>query len=226
MRTHRFVIGMVATRAGAIRISACALRAMGAAVFVAGIAGCTLLPAPAEEPSLHVLNATPPPASGAERRPLSLEVAPVRAAPGCDTPAMVYVGKPYALEHFALNRWADTPARMINPLLVRALEESGAFQAVVPGPATITTDLRLDVELLRLQQDFVERPSRVELALRAQLLSVRERRALATRYIEVTEAARSDDPAGGVAAANAAVQRALAQVAAFATEVAAEVPVR
>jgi hypothetical protein len=38
---------------------------------------------------------------------------------------------------------------------------------------------------------------------------------LATRYIEVTQDAPSDDAAGGVAAANDAVARALAQVAAF-----------
>jgi len=44
---------------------------------------------------------------------------------------------------------------------------------------------------------------------------------LATRYIEVVEDAPSDDAAGGVAAANAAVARALVQVSAFCVDASA-----
>jgi cholesterol transport system auxiliary component len=70
------------------------------------------------------------------------------------------------------------------------------------------------------------RPSRVEFTLRAQLVHVQGRRVLATRYVEAVQEAPSDDAPGGVAAANAAVARALEQVAAFCVEASAELHVR
>jgi cholesterol transport system auxiliary component len=193
--------------------------ALGAFVLI--VAGCTVLPPAVPAPSLHLLDALPATPAAGERRDLTLEVAPVRAAPGFDTAAMAYVGKPHALDHFAQNRWADTPARMLTPLLVRTLESEGGFRAIVPGPSSVPADLRVDTELVRLQQDFLQKPSRVDLALRVQVVGLRDRRVLATRYVEVTEPAASDDPAGGVAAANVAAARALAMVAAFVRDTAA-----
>ena len=76
-------------------------------------------------------------------------------------------------------------------------------------------DLRLATEIVRLQQEFATRPSRVELVLRVQLVDVRSRHVVATRVIAETEIAPSDDPGGGVIAANAALRRALAQVVEF-----------
>ena len=54
-----------------------------------------------------------------------------------------------------------------------------------------------------------------ELALHVQLVDVRGRRVVATRTLEATEAAPSEDAYGGVIAANRALARVLAQVAAF-----------
>ena len=134
---------------------------------------------------------------------------------------MAYVQKTHALDHYATHRWADTPARMLGQLLTRTLEDTGSFSAVVQGPTGLPADLQLDTEIVHLRQSFLTKPSRVELTLRAQLVDVRARRVLATRYVEVAEDAPSDDAAGGVAAANAAVSRALAQVAAFCVDASA-----
>ncbi len=191
------------------------------AVVLSLCAGCSVLPPQAQAPALHVIDARPAVAKAPTRRTLTLEVAPLRAAPGCDTPAMMYTVTPHALEPFALHRWADAPARMLAPLLVHALEDTDAFAAVVQGPATVTVDWRLDVDLLRLQQDFTQQPSRAVLALRVQLVDVRARRVVATRYVDVVAEAASDDPKAGVAAVNAAVAQALAQIAALVAQAAA-----
>lgn len=183
-------------------------------------AACSVLPPQAEAPSLHVIEAMPSVAAAPARRALTLEVAPVRAAPGCDTPAMMYTATPHALEPFAVHRWADAPARMVTPLLVRALEEAQAFTAVVPGPSAVAADWRLDVELLRLQQDFTQKPSRADVALRVQLVDLRTRRVVATRYVTAVVDAASDDPRGGVVAVNAAVAQALGTVVAFVVQAA------
>lgn len=185
------------------------------------VTGCSLWPpAPVDDTVHHLLEARPAVATPA-KRDLVLAVSPSHAAPGYDSTAMAYVQKTHALEHYATHRWADTPARMLGPLLTRTLEDTGSFRAVVQGPTGLPADLQLDTEIVHLRQSFLTKPSRVELTLRTQLVDVPARRVLATRYIEVVEDAPSDDAAGGVAAANAAVSRALAQVAAFCVDASA-----
>ncbi len=186
------------------------------------LAGCSLWPAgAADEPTRHVLDARPAVAAPA-RRDLVLEVGAPRAAPGADSAAMVYLQAEHTVDHYATHRWIDTPARMLAPLLTRTLEDAGSFRAVVPTPSGLRADLRLDTEIVSLRQSFQSRPSRAEITLRVQLLDVAARRVLATRYVEVSQDAPSDDAPGGVRAANAAVARALAQVAAFCVDAAAD----
>jgi len=179
-------------------------------------AGCAALQPPREEsPDLHVLGAAPMARAVAARRDLVVEVSAPRPRPGFDTPQMAYVRQPYALDYFVKSRWADTPARMLGPLLAQALEQSAGFRAVVHTSGTVPADLRVDTELVRLQQNFATRPSRVELTLRVQLIDVRGKRMLATRVFDETENASSEDAHGGVIAANSALQRLLEQVVDF-----------
>ena len=189
------------------------------------LAACSALaPVPVDAPVLHVLDAKAPRSTAsAVARALVLEVGTPRAAPGFDTPGIAYVQKPYALDYFAMHRWVEPPAQMLAPLLVRALEGTGAFRAVVRGTSGVRADVRLDTELVRLQQSFLSKPSRVELVLRVQLVDVGARRVIATRTIEVTRDAPTDDPEGGVVAANAALAGVLAEVAAFAVSASADV---
>lgn len=197
------------------------LRASIVATSAVLVMACSLSPpAPVDETVRHLLDARPAVATLA-KRDLVLSVSPPRAAPGFDSTAIAYVQKPHALDHYAMHRWVDTPARMLGQLLTRTLEDTGSFRAVVQAPTGLPADLQLDTEIVHLRQSFLAKPSRVELTLRAQLVDVAERRVLATRYIEVVADAPSDDAAGGVAAANAAVARALAQIAAFCVDTSA-----
>jgi cholesterol transport system auxiliary component len=138
-----------------------------------------------------------------------------RAHPGFESSRMAYVRKAHELEYFSRNQWVDTPEKMLAPLLVRAFETSGAFAAVSLATGGITAQLRLDSEIVRLQQDFTSVPSSVRFTLRAQLIDVAGRRILATREFDIVENAASDAPYGGVVAANRAVHRALSDAAGF-----------
>jgi len=183
---------------------------------LAVLGGCgSLLPAREPDPVLHMLAPPPVAMASAGKRDVVLEVAVPRAAPGFDTSHIVYVQRPYELEYFARHRWAEAPARMLAPLLTQALERSGGFRAVVQAPTAVPADVRIVTELVRLQQDFATRPSRVEFALRVQLVDVHARRVLATRTFDDAESAPTDDAHGGVTAANAAVARVLTQVVDF-----------
>ncbi len=88
---------------------------------------------------------------------------------------MIYIRKPYQLESYAYHRWVEPPARMLEPLLVRMLDGSGLFSAVV-GPNTVVhTDLQLNIELLHLQQVFTNEGSEVQLALNVSLVDLARR---------------------------------------------------
>jgi len=145
----------------------------------------------------------------------NLLVSPVRAWPGFDSSRMAYVRTPHELEYFAKNQWIDSPARMLTPLLIQAAESSGAFGAVVTPRSGVAAQLRLESEIVRLQQEFMGTPSRVHFTLRVQMIDVAARTVLATREFDVTENAPSDDPYGGVVASNRAVSRVLDEVKAF-----------
>lgn len=185
------------------------------AVFLL-LAGCTGLHAPAAENiNLYVLDAQASIKAAPVKHNLVIAVSTPRAQPGYDTPQIAYVQQPHELNYYAINRWADTPAHMLAPLLVQALEHSGGFRAVVQAPGPVPADFRLDSELIRLQQDFESHPSRVQITLRAQLIDMHSNRVLATRVFDETANAPSENAYGGVIAANQAVQKMLDQIAEF-----------
>jgi cholesterol transport system auxiliary component len=135
-----------------------------------------------------------------------------RAAPGYAGSRMAYIEEPHRIDYFANHRWADSPARMLEPNLMRALEGSGLFQAVVRAPTSARFDLRLDTEVLRLVQVFEPTESRVEVAVRVCLLDTHQQRVLVSDVLEVTEPAAERTPYGGVIAANGAVDRLLQEL--------------
>ena len=192
--------------------------------------GCSsLLPKAITPPSGYALDGmrdthpAPPPAAASGSAP-TLLVHPTRAAPGFDSRHIVYVRVAHQLEHFAHSEWVDTPARMLAPPMAAALENTGAFRAVGSATSGIAGELRLDTEVLRLQQEFGGGPSRVRFTLRASLTDNAIRRVICSREFEATAVADSDDPYGGVVAANRAVQRVVQQLASYWSEVSVRWP--
>jgi cholesterol transport system auxiliary component len=187
-------------------------------VLALTLGGCALLaPTGAAPPSLFVLA---PPAGSAPPRDVgtrAIAVAPPGARPGFDGPRMAYVTRPYEVQYFARHQWVDAPARMLAPLLADALGRGGRLDAM-QGGERVAPALRLETEVVVLQQEFDAQPSQVRFTLRARLLDLAERRELANSTFEAVEAAPSDDPYGGVVAANRAVARVLDEVAKWCTE--------
>ena len=123
---------------------------------------------------------------------------------GFDTPRMAYLLRPYEINYYAFNQWAETPARMLQQIMAENLDKTGLWRAVLQTPGVVPAQYRLDCDNLVLEQQFYSGPSRVRLALRAQLIDSRKQAILATRYFDVVESAASDDAYGGVQAANRA----------------------
>jgi cholesterol transport system auxiliary component len=200
-----------------------------AGLMLLALGACSVLgPQATPPPTLYVLDSAPVAPAASPTSPkgqaLTLIVNPPFAAAGFDSPRIIYVRESHRLEYFAHSEWVDPPARMLGPLLVAAIENTGAFGAVVLTPGAAAGDLRLDTEIIRLQHDFSSLPSRVRFTLRATLVDDRTRRVLAGREFDGTVAATRDDPYGGVVAANRVVQTVLKDLSFFCAEAVRNVP--
>lgn len=199
-----------------LSLAVCGLPAI-APIWLGACSG-SLLPKALPMPSLHALSwddADAPPVRAPAAGARVLAVLAPRAAAGFDGANMVYLRRPHEVEAFAQNAWVDTPSRMLAPLLVRALQRSGSFRAVLSAPGAAQAELALDTEIIRLQQDFGSVPSQVRFTLRAVLIDSTTRRVLAWREFDRRVAAPSEDPRGGVAAANQAARQVLDELVAF-----------
>jgi cholesterol transport system auxiliary component len=150
----------------------------------------------------------------------TLIVTPPRAAAGFGSQRIIYIRQAHQLEYFAFSEWIDTPARMLSPLILAAARNTGAFSAVVHAPTSASADLRLDTEVLQLQQEFFGEPSQVRFALRTDLVEEGSRRIIASREFVAVAPASPATPYGGVVAANQAVHSVLESLAAFCMEAA------
>ena len=182
-----------------------------------GGCGASLWPQPPAMPSRYALDEGealtdgPGPSPGA---PVLLVATPA-AAPGFDDVQMRYRGSSMALQTFSRSAWIAPPAELLTPLLLRALQRSGLFSAVLLAPSSAQADLRLETALIRLQQDFGAGPSQLRLGLRALIVDLRSRRPLATREFEQTQPSASEDAEGGVRAARLATARLLRDLIGF-----------
>ena len=129
-----------------------------------------------------------------------------RAAAGFDSHKIIYIRQANTFEYFSQAQWVETPANMLSPLIVTALERSGQFSAVVPSPTSAAGQLRLDVEIVRLQHEFLKMPSQAHFTLRAHILNTATREVVAWREFDAIVPSASEDPYGGVLAANSAVR--------------------
>lgn len=199
---------------------------LGATGLLLVLSACSALkPSDAPQPAYYTLDGLPLAyTAGAARSGPTLVIGLPSAAAGYDSQRILYVREPHRLEYFAHSEWVDPPTRMIAAALLAALQNHAAFGAVVGASGSAWGELRLDTELVRLQHDFQARPSQVVLTLRATLTQDKARRVLAVRQFEARVPSASEDPRGGVQAANLALQQVLTDLSTFLSEAAANLP--
>lgn len=146
---------------------------------------------------------------------MTLLVTTPEAATAYQTEQMFYIQKEYQLAPFVKNAWFSPPADMLHPLLMQSLQASGYFDGVVSSPYHEGGDYRLDTQLLALKQNFLKKPSVIELSAKVVLTRVKENEVLGSLIIDIQQPCPSDTPYGGVIAANQAAYQLTAQVVNF-----------
>jgi cholesterol transport system auxiliary component len=184
-------------------------------VVLALPAGCALV-APPESPMVtSLLDEMPAQVPHKARGGATLLLFTPQARPAVDTTQMAYTVRAHQLAYFARNQWAETPPQMLEPLLVRTLEATGAFSAVLTPPQTGSVALGLRTEIVDLVQDFTQDAPVLRLSVRAVLSDEAANRTIATHEWTLREPMPQKSPTAGVLAANQAVARMLPEIAAF-----------
>lgn len=145
----------------------------------------------------------------------SILITTPEAVGGYQTEQMLYIKKPFELSPFANNAWADTPANMLFPLIVQSLQRSGYFYAVASSLNAEKTTYRLDTQLIELKQNFLKKPSVIDLVVKVVLTHVKDNRVIASRLFSQHLSCPMDTPYGGVIAANRATTNFTAELTDF-----------
>ena len=181
--------------------------------LVAAATACSLQPVDVES-RRELISQLPEDIPAAAPLPATLLVFLPTTNAAYDTTQIAYSEAPHELAYFARTEWAEKPAQMLHDLLVRTLERTRRFRAVVAPPYAGAVGYALNTQLLELRDDFTAEPAVVRLLVRVELRQG-EDRAIATREFEVRQPMSAKSPYAGVAAANEAAVRVLRDIAAF-----------
>lgn len=194
-----------------------ALRRILAATALALLAGCSVLPPASIQAKKAMLSKLPGDVPQGQARAATLMVFAPETRPIYDTTQMAYMAKPYQIDFFSQHEWGETPSQMLHPLLVKMLESTHAFAAVLIPSSQGRYRYALRTEIAELVQDFNAEPAELKLTLRLQL-SDASGAPMASKEIALREPMRQTTPEAGVDAANDAVSKALREIAAFVLE--------
>ncbi len=176
------------------------------------LAGCSVLTPPQPEPVRITLTKLPDHSPHAARRLGTIVVLPTEDSVAYSTVRMAYSERRYELAYFRDHEWAEPPSQMIHKMLLRVLEQTGAFRVILTADEGVAGSYVLHTELLQLVQDDTRAPPVLRLGLRFALRNP-SGRSVASRDIALEVPMREPTPTAGVLAANDAVATALQEIA-------------
>jgi cholesterol transport system auxiliary component len=182
------------------------------------VGSCSLLSPPRANVEKAILNQIPLDLPHQESHGVSVLVLPPETAPVYDTVQMAYTSKSHEVAYYREREWGETPSQMLHPLLVKTLENTHSFSAVLVPPYAGRYTYALRTQILELIQDFTSESAMVVLSLRVRLTGFGKDQTVATREISLSEPLHQRTSDAGVVAANTATAKALQETAEFVLE--------
>jgi cholesterol transport system auxiliary component len=180
--------------------------------------GCTLFSPIKIDTAKNVLDNVPLDLPNEKTHSATLLVLAPETTPVYATTQMAYTTQAYQVAYFSQNEWAETPAQMIQPLVVTVLSNTHYFSEVLASPHFGRHTFVLRSEILELKQDFTSEPAMLQLAIRIHLSREATNQVIATKELSVREPMRERNPHAGVVAANEAMAKVLRELASFIIE--------
>lgn len=193
-----------------------ASRTFGVVTACLAVTGCALLsPPPKVIVEKSVLTEVPRDPPRRASREDTVLVFPPKTTPLYDTTQMAYSTRLHEVAYFSEREWGATPSQMLFPLVVRTLENTHAFRAVLTEPFATRYTYALRTEILELIQDFTSDSASLMLSLRFQLTDYGAKTVIATNEVSVRKPMSERNSYAGVLAANEATAEALQQMARY-----------
>jgi cholesterol transport system auxiliary component len=179
------------------------------------LSSCALFSPAKPNQNTYVLNSIPHFVQTKSPRHHNLLITVPDAESAFDTTQMAYTTKPYGIAYYSRNRWVETPAQMLQPLIVQTLQKTHYFHAVVTSSFIGHYDYLLNTHIIKLQQNFLRTPITYEVAVQVELINATTNEILVTKQISIMEPVPQATPYGGVIAANRAIAKVLQLIATF-----------
>lgn len=183
--------------------------------FVMTLLGCSIFAVDTTGPTQYSLTQTPDVQSAGHHGSRIVLVMTPEAAPYYKTTQMAYELKRHQVSYYTRNAWAEPPAQMLQPLLVKTLQQTKHYRAIVTPPVTGNYDYMLMTQILTLRANLQSCPGVYQVTLRAQILRAASNKAIATKDVTVYEPIACGSFYNNVLASNRAVAKALGQISTF-----------
>jgi cholesterol transport system auxiliary component len=146
----------------------------------------------------------------------TLLVAMPQAMPGYQTEKMAYRQQTNEIAYYTRNTWIAPPAELLQPMIIRTLQNSGCVGSVVPEPYLGVADLRLDTQVLQFARVYANKQDKrgaYHIAVNTQLVDTISNRVVASQNTQVQQPIKSSQPRAGVEAANLAANTVMQDIA-------------
>lgn len=150
--------------------------------------------------------------SAALPRQVVVQLLGTRAAPGFESPAMMYSRRPDLLAPYRDSRWLAPPARLIDDAIARTLGRQPWVDAVQRQFTLVKPEFTLQCALDRLEHDVAATGGTVRLDLSCKLVDDARRRIAAHWSFDGAQPVPVNDAAHFAQAAQALLDRALAEL--------------
>lgn len=179
------------------------------------LSGCSIFsPVPANNQTAYQISNVPPVAHQ-KTHALTLMVLNPDANNIYSSTDMAYTTTPYTVAYFSKSRWAEPPAKMLQQIVIQALQNSKYYRAIVTPAFSGSYDYALSMQLIELKQDFTLTTSVIRMKVNVQLISATNARIISAKQFSVVVPARYNTPYGGVLAANEAAKIIAADIVRF-----------
>lgn len=180
------------------------------------LTSCSFLsPVAVTPPQKHMLTQTPNQCAVSKNPRGVLLVSLPETQPIFNTTKMAYTNSTYTVAYFSQHEWAETPAQMLQPLLVKSLDACHQFRAIVIPPFPGQFDYSLQTQIISLQQNFLQNPAVLNMSVRAQLVKTSSNKVIGSKVFSANVTMQRNSPEGGVYAANQATKMILRDIQQF-----------